>query len=1217
MEITRHCLCLSIFFLHYLMVCLTINAHTNITTDKHALLSLKSQISFDPHRILANNWSVHSMTPCNWIGVTCNSRHNRVIALDLYNMGLVGELTPDLGNLSFLVSLNLSQNNFHNSFPRELSQLQRLKVLQCSINNFSGNIPSWFGLLSNLKFLYLGNNSVSGFLPTSLFNLSKLEVLHLGVNSLEGSVPREIGNLPQLKWLNLSHNHLSGSFPLGILNLSKLETLSLSYNSLFGELPLDLGNHLPKLQIFNMPGNKFCGEIPLSLSKCSLLQTISLSYNNLSGHVPQEFGNLTKLEKLYLGSNQLTGAFPREIGALSSLSELDLSNSRLCGRMPKELGNLTMLQLLYMGYNNFEGVIPKEIYALRSLRSLNLPFNRLSGHMPKELGNLTMLQFLDIGSNTLKVLFQRRYTLCVPYVLLIYSPTVSLVRTYNNFGGVIPKELGKFHMLEEVYFYFANLSGSIPKEVFNISSLKRISFAFNYNLVGTLPSSIGHALLNLEGLYLGANKLSGVIPDSLSNCSKLTILSLTTNHFTGTLPTSLGNLRLLKQLYISQNMLTNDASSLELSIINSLVNCKYLEKVYLDYNPLDAILPSSIGNLSSSLQVLSVSSCGLKGIIPNHLGNLSSLITLNLDRNNLVGFIPPILGRVSKLQGLYLSNNKLSDSIPDSLCDLHNLYELFLRNNNQLSGRLLQCFGNITSLGRIYLDSNRLTSRIPSSLCYLKDLLELNLSSNFLDGCIPNDVEGLKELSFLDISHNQISGNIPVTIGQLQNLISLSLEMNKLDGSIPEQISQMFSLEFLDLSLNKFSGSIPVSMERLEYLKYFNVSFNELSGEIPSAGCFKNFSSASFMFNKELCGNPRFHVPPCHSTHHSRIKIRFLIALASLGASLIITFVIISFVLSKRQRKLRVPSMIDLGFLWDNLRISYNELLRATSCFSEINLIGSGSFSSVYKGTLDDGMFIAVKVFNQSEDALESFNVEIEVLKNLRHRNLTKVITGCFVGDFKALVLEYMPNGSLDQWLHSQRNFLDMTQRLNIMIDVACGLDYLHNGYTMPVVHCDLKPANVLLDEEMVAHVCDFSVTKLLTKEESFKHTETLATLGFMAPEYGSTGMISTQCDIYSFEIVLMETFSARRPTDETFGEDMSLKSWISDSLPHHVLQVVDPNLLRADDEDLNVKLQCISSILELALHCADESPRKRLNAKDVVARLNKIKLQFVRSVGT
>ncbi|XP_019177009.1 PREDICTED: probable LRR receptor-like serine/threonine-protein kinase At3g47570 isoform X2 [Ipomoea nil] len=882
-------------------------------------------------------------------------------------------------------------------------------------------------------------------------------------------------------------------------------------------------------------------------------------------------------------TNKFSGQIPSSLSECSLLQTISLSDNNFSGHVPREFRNLTKLEMLYLGSNQLTGAIPREIGALSSLGELDLSNNRLDGGIPKEIGNLTALKGLDFSA--------------------------------NNLGGVIPKELGKLHMLEEVFLGLANLSGSIPKEVFNISSLKIISFAFN-NLVGALPSSMGHVLLNLEQLYLHENRLFGVIPDSISNCSKLTLLVLASNHFSGTLPTSLGNLRLLKRLRVNENMLTNNAESLELSIINSFVNCIYLEEVYLDDNPLDAILPSSIGNLSSSLQVLSMPSCGLKQIIPKQLGKLSNLIILALGSNDLVGFIPPMLGRASKLQGLDLSNNKLIGSIPDSLCDLHYLYGLFL-STNQLSGSLLKCFGNSTSLKKIYLDSNRLTSKIPLSLWYLKDLLVLDLSSNFLDGYIPNDVEGLKALSLLDISHNQISGNIPVTIGQLHNLISLSLERNKLEGSIPKQISQIVSLEFLDLSLNKLFGSIPVSLERLAYLKHFNVSFNELSGEIPSAGCFKNFSSTSFMFNKELCGNPKFHVPPCHSTHHSRIKRRLLIALASLGASLIITFVIIAFLLAKRQRKFQVPSMTDIGFPWDKLRISYDELSRATSCFSKNNLISSGSFGSVYKGTLDDGTLIAVKVFNQSDDALESFNVEVEVLKNLRHRNLTKVITGCFAVDFKALVLEYMPNGSLHQWLHSQRNFLDMTQRLNIMIDVACGLDYLHNGYAMPVVHCDLKPANVLLDEEMVAHVCDFSVTKLLTKEESFKHTETLATLGYMAPEYGSTGMISTQCDIYSFGIVLMETFSARRPTDETFGEDMSLKSWISDSMPHDVLQVVDPNLLRADDEDFNVKLQSISSILELALHCADESPQKRLNAEDVVVRLNKIKLQLLRSVGS
>lgn len=125
-------------------------------------------------------------------------------------------------------------------------------------------------------------------------------------------------------------------------------------------------------------------------------------------------------------------------------------------------------------------------------------------------------------------------------------------------------------MLEHGSLGFSNLSESIPKEFFNISSLKVISFVQN-NLVGTLPSSIGHDLMNLEELYLGGNRLSGVIPDSISNCSKLTLLDLNYNHLSGKIPTSLGNLKLIKMLHMDGNMLTNDAATPtptpELSII--------------------------------------------------------------------------------------------------------------------------------------------------------------------------------------------------------------------------------------------------------------------------------------------------------------------------------------------------------------------------------------------------------------------------------------------------------------------------------------------------------------------------------------------------------------------------------------------------------------------------------------------------------------------------
>ncbi|XP_015169542.1 probable LRR receptor-like serine/threonine-protein kinase At3g47570 [Solanum tuberosum] len=256
-------------------------------------------------------------------------------------------------------------------------------------------------------------------------------------------------------------------------------------------------------------------------------------------------------------------------------------------------------------------------------------------------------------------------------------------------------------------------------------------------------------------------------------------------------------------------------------------------------------------------------------------------------------------------------------------------------------------------------------------------------------------------------------------------------------------------------------------------------------------------------------------------------------------------------VLRLRKTK-KNASQVDVSLVKEHERISYYELEQATEGFNESNLLGSGGFSAVYKGILKDGTLLAAKVFNvQLEGAFKSFDMECEILRNLRHRNLTKVITSCSNLDFKALVLEYMPNGTLNKWLYSHNLFLNLLQRLDIMIDVASAMEYLHNGYSTPVVHCDLKPSNVMLDQDMVGHVSDFGIAKLLgAGEASFVQTRTIATIGYIAPEYGQDGIVFTSCDVYSFGILMMETFTRRRPSDEIFTGEMSIQRWVSDSFP-------------------------------------------------------------------
>ncbi|XP_042059286.1 receptor kinase-like protein Xa21 [Salvia splendens] len=619
----------------------------------------------------------------------------------------------------------------------------------------------------------------------------------------------------------------------------------------------------------------------------------------------------------------------------------------------------------------------------------------------------------------------------------------------------------------------------------------------------------------------------------------------------------------------------------------------------------------SIGNLSSKLEKFSAFEAGLKGGIPAEIGNLTELIQLRLDGNQMSGNIPLSLKHLSKLQGLYLHNNNFKGSIPDDICDIRSLSDLGL-SGNQLSGAIPKCLGNLTSLRQLFLDSNKLVSTIPSGLWGLKDLLALDLSLNSLSGFLPREVGDLVAAVYINLSVNQLSESIPSTVGSLQNLINLSLSHNSFEGLIPVTIGSMVGLENLDLSYNNISGSVPKSLQNLQHLNSFDVSFNALSGEIPSDGPFMNFTMDSFKGNQALCGNPRFGVPPCRVVVSSRrsktteVKFAFFVLGGVLAFATILCAGFV-FLRHKRRRKDEAITEENGGVLNIIIQgISYFELSRATQHFNESNLLGMGGFGSVYRGILGDGKAIAVKVFKQqSEAAFKSFDVECEVLRNISHRNVTKVISSCSNGEFKALVLEYMPRGNLEKWLYSHNYFLDFTQRLNIMIDVASALEYLHHGYSTPIVHCDLKPSNVLLDEEMVAHVSDFGLSKLLLgKEESLVITQTLATLGYIAP-----GIVSTRCDIYSYGVMLMETFTRKKPSDDMFGGDVRLKAWIERSVPESTYSVIDANLVMdLDKEEGDKILKSTSSIFELAFKCSAESPYDRITMKEALAELHKIK---------
>ncbi|XP_027156440.1 probable LRR receptor-like serine/threonine-protein kinase At3g47570 [Coffea eugenioides] len=750
--------------------------------------------------------------------------------------------------------------------------------------------------------------------------------------------------------------------------------------------------------------------------------------------------------------------------------------------------------------------------------------------------------------------------------------------------------------------------------MFNISAMTYIRLTLN-NLSGSLPPSIGHILPNLETLNVAHNHLTGVIPDSISNMTKLVILELSLNHFTGSIPRSLGSLNVLETLDVGSNQLTTGYPQ-EMSIISSLVNCESLRVMILAHNPIKGILPRTIANFSNSLKKFITSTCELEGSIPPEIGNLTGLTDLDLSSNYLTGQFPLAFEGLSNLEALDLQNNGILGSLPPYLCNFRSLTLLNLT-ENKFSGQLPDCFGNMTSLRKLYLSSNRLNSTMPAGLGNLKDLLYLDVHSNALGGYLPQEIGNLKAAISIDLSGNKFSGNIPTTVGNLQNLINFSLAHNEIQGSIPEIARKMVNLESLDLSQNNLTGEIPASLVSLLQLKHFNVSFNHLHGKIPANGSFLNFTIESFMFNEALCGGPpQLRFPPCpnNSPKASRTKKFPRVAYILLPiAFTVFTVIIIVSVLIMTRRGNRNRAQTNPLPPSTHERIPYYDLVHATNDFGESNLIASGSYGSVYKGVLRDGSILAIKVFNlQVEGAFKSFDAECEVLRNIRHRNLVKVISSCSNHDFRALVLEHMPNGSLERWLYSHNYFLDFLQRLNIMIDVATALDYLHHGYSSSIVHCDLKPSNVLLDQNLTGHVGDFGIAKLLSGGESKAITNTLATIGYIAPEYGSEGKVSRGCDVYSFGILLMETFSRKKPTDEMFTEDCALKDWVRHLLQNPELDLVDHNLVTPPDENSITIVQCIFKVMGMAVTCTVESPEERIDIKDALNELRNIKVQFL-----
>lgn len=251
--------------------------------------------------------------------------------------------------------------------------------------------------------------------------------------------------------------------------------------------------------------------------------------------------------------------------------------------------------------------------------------------------------------------------------------------------------------------------------------------------------------------------------------------------------------------------------------------------------------------------------------------------------------------------------------------------------------------------------------------------------------------------------------------------------------------------------------------------------------------------------------------------------------------------------LAKQVESMRSHPRPNTGSIW----YEFKELEKATSNFSQRNLIGRGGFGVVYKGVLNDGSEVAVKRVLESDFQDEEFKNEVEIISNLRHRNLVP-LRGCCItnedkeeGNQRFLVYDYMHNRNLDDHIfvtgNSSRMSLSWPQRKNIILDVAKGLAYLHYGIKPAIYHRDIKATNILLDNEMRARVADFGLARQTREGQSHLTTRVAGTHGYLAPEYALYGQLTEKSDVYSFGVVVLEIMTGRKAIDMSSQTSMVL----------------------------------------------------------------------------
>ncbi|ESW34963.1 hypothetical protein PHAVU_001G195500 [Phaseolus vulgaris] len=804
-----------------------------------------------------------------------------------------------------------------------------------------------------------------------------------------------------------------------------------------------------------------------------------------------------------------------------------------------------------------------------------------------------------------------------------------------NLSGPLSPNLNQLTNLFNVGLQNNRLNGPLPS-FRGLSNLKYLYL--DNNNFDSIPSDFFDGLQSLEVLALDNNDLNASsggwhLPQTLQESTQLTNLSCMGCNLAGPLPEFLGTMNSLSFLKLSNNNLTGE---IPLSLNDSALQVLWLN------NQRGECLTGRIDVVASMVSLTSLWLHGnsFTGTIPDNIGDLSSLRELNLNGNNLVGLVPQGLGDL-KLDKLDLNNNHFMGPIPNFKA-VQVSYDF---NNFCVNKSGVPCAFEVTALlgflGGLNYPENLVNSWSGNDPC----------GGQWLG--IKCNVDG--KVNMINLPNLNLSGSLSPSVANLGSLVEIRLGGNDISGTVPGNWSSLTSLKLLDLSGNNISPPLPLFKTGLKPIVTGNPFFNG-GAENPSSGS-KNPSSGSGNVDP-ASGQSNSSSTDSLETKKSKRKglVSIVAPIAGVAAAAFLLIPLYAYCFKSRKGGFQAPTslvihprdpsysdsvvkiavanntngsistltgsgsgsrnssgngeshVIDAG----NLRISVQVLRNVTKNFAPENELGRGGFGVVYKGELDDGTKIAVKRMEAgviSSKALDEFQAEIAVLSKVRHRHLVSLLGYSIEGNERILVYEYMPQGALSKHLFHWKSHglepLSWKRRLNIALDVARGMEYLHTLAHQSFIHRDLKPSNILLADDFRAKVSDFGLVKLAPDGEKSVVTRLAGTFGYLAPEYAVTGKITTKADVFSFGVVLMELLTGLMALDEDRPEESQyLAAWFWS------IKSDTKKLMAAIDKVLDVKeetFESVSIIAELAGHCTAREPGQRPemgHAVNVLARL-------------